>query len=52
MSTDNSMFKVKHLTAKQIEQLEEALNTMDLEFLVAAVEKMIAAHVRKAGHKR
>lgn len=44
---DNDIFDAQHLTAKDIEKLEEALNTMDLEEVVATVDAIVGRHHSK-----
>lgn len=35
------MVDPKHLTAKHITQIEEAMNTEDLEYMVAVVDRIV-----------
>jgi hypothetical protein len=41
-------FDVQHLTAKDIAKIEEALNTVDLETMVTAVDQIVGRHLPKA----
>jgi len=41
---DNDIFDAQHLTAKDIGELEEAMNTDDLEVLIAAVDLIVGRH--------
>ena len=38
-------FDVQHLTAKDIAKIEEALNTIDLEQMVATVDRIVSQHL-------
>ncbi len=41
----------EHLTKRQIERIEEAMNTDDLEFMVATVDAMVGKQRPKAERK-
>jgi len=42
---NNDTFNPRHLTARDIEKLEDALNTTDLEEMVAAVDQIVGQHL-------
>jgi rRNA maturation endonuclease Nob1 len=41
----DELFDVQHLTSTDIADLEEALNTMDLEEMVTTVDHIVGQHV-------
>jgi hypothetical protein len=43
-SDSEQLFGVQHLTSADITQLEEALNTMDLEEMVATVDAIVGRY--------
>jgi hypothetical protein len=48
----DEVFGVKHLTNSDIMQVEEALNAMDLEEMVATVDAIVGRHQRKTSVNR
>jgi hypothetical protein len=42
----DDVFDVQHLTSADIVQLEEALNSMDLEEMVSAVDQIVCHHLK------
>jgi hypothetical protein len=47
----DELFDVQHLTRADIAQLEDALNTMDMEELVFTVDQILCNHLRRLEQK-